>query len=101
MGPLVGTALACLAKAYLSLRPPPVPVITVTCCFETLCQLSNGSFWLLAVDEAETCWPGWKDDLDHYTGASGQKPKAPGYISATGRWRYLSMENILVNLDEQ
>lgn len=37
-------------------------IIIVARCLETLCQPSNGSFWLVAVDEAGTLWPGRTDD---------------------------------------
>lgn len=80
------TALICLGEAYLSVcTPPPVTVITVTCCFETLWQPSNGSFWLLAVGEAGTSLPGWRDKRNcvtnfyHCTGGCRSKHRMLSY----------------------
>lgn len=64
VGHASGTAFMCEVKAYLSLCPPPVPVIIVTCSLTTLCQLPKSSFWLSAVDEGRTCWPGWRDEAN-------------------------------------
>lgn len=90
---LTGTALVCLVEAYLSVFPPPVTVIIVTCCSETHCQPPNGSLGLLAVDETGTCLAGWRDGgncvcdfVRCSSGGGGKRWTGPGGIPITGRW---------------